>query len=815
MKKLLFNFALLLAIAQGAWAWSGSGTEGSPYQIATTADWNTLVTNVNGGTTYSGTYFKMTANVGTVSTWMTGTFSGTFDGDGYTLTVGYNTSATYCAPFGTLNGATIKNLIVAGNITTSSSKAACIAWTTQGTTYITKCIVRATLNCTATGDASSAGFVAQTATNGASLYITDCAFTGSLTGSGATYVQGFVDYNYSGHTLSFTRCLFAPASVTVNTTDSHPFTRFTPTLNTCYYTHQMGSAQGTDGSGMTAAQLAEALGPDWHVWDGKAVPMARYEIGTTTDWNNLVSAVNGGETYSGTYFKMTANVGTVSTWMTGTFSGTFDGDGKTLTVGYNSSVQKCAPFGKLSGATIQNLKVAGSITTSAKYAAGIAGEIVASSTVNITNCLVSVTINSSVDGDGTHGGFIAVVSSYGQPTITGCVFDGKLLTSNNTTCCGGFVGWPDGTTTIRNSLFAPSQVNVGTTNSATFARNDSWLTLDNCYYTQTLGTAQGKQARTIAAGDYVTTLTVNKGDATATYDVSGITVYSGKGIDYNDGSTTTFYSGSGDAVPLSLAHADATAGQHFANYSVTGGGTLSDNTSNTPTLTMTDANQTISAQYADNPTHSASFATGSGTGGTWTITPSSTPREGETVTVSYTGDHKVKSVTVTNKYAIAHSLATAVVGDIVGSDGNAYSVAEKNKLPVGVSAAGVVTYKSGANGIVVALQNLATMYTWSDASTAAAAYTPAVSGQTWKLGTKDELTNALTEDYTTKYGYITAAGGTFPYGVNIWSATEYEDNPTNLAWRIFVSSNGGTPAWHYYNGVTKDYNCHVRPIIAF
>ena len=91
---------------------------------------------------------------------------------------------------------------------------------------------------------------------------------------------------------------------------------------------------------------------------------------------------------------------------------------------------------------------------------------------------------------------------------------------------------------------------------------------------------------------------------------------------------------------------------------------------------------------------------------------------------------------MTNKYAIAHSLAASVVGDIVGTDGNAYAVAEKDKLPVGVTAAGVVTYKNGENGIVVALQNLATKYSWSDAFTEAAAYTPAVSGQTWKLGTK-------------------------------------------------------------------------------
>ena len=205
----------------------------------------------------------------------------------------------------------------------------------------------------------------------------------------------------------------------------------------------------------------------------------------------------------------------------------------------------------------------------------------------------------------------------------------------------------------------------------------------------------------------------------------------------------------------------------------------------------------------------ASFATGSGGTG-WSISPTSAT-DGTTVTVSYTGENKVKSVTVTNKYAIAHSLAASVVGDIMGTDGNAYAVAEKDKLPVGVSAAGVVTYKSGENGIVVALQNLATKYSWSDAFTAAAAYTPAVSGQTWKLGTKDEMSNAILNDYAIKYGYITAAGGTFPYSNNYWSATEVSGD---RAYRIWVESNG-VPTWHDDDGVTKATECQVRPIIAF
>ncbi len=63
-KKLLFLMFMLVSTTM-AWAWSGSGTSDAPYLIASADDWNTLTTNVNGGTTYSGVYFKQTASFST------------------------------------------------------------------------------------------------------------------------------------------------------------------------------------------------------------------------------------------------------------------------------------------------------------------------------------------------------------------------------------------------------------------------------------------------------------------------------------------------------------------------------------------------------------------------------------------------------------------------------------------------------------------------------------------------------------------------------------------------------------------------------
>jgi hypothetical protein len=82
--------------------------------------------------------------------------------------------------------------------------------------------------------------------------------------------------------------------------------------------------------------------------------------------------------------------------------------------------------------TISGCTVTGEIATNGKYAAGILGIVQGSATIaKITDCVSSVTINSSTAGDGTHGGFVAV-SYPGSTTIEGCLFNGKLLTVGTT-----------------------------------------------------------------------------------------------------------------------------------------------------------------------------------------------------------------------------------------------------------------------------------------------------------------------------------------------------------------------------------------------
>ena len=65
------------------------------------------------------------------------------------------------------------------------------------------------------------------------------------------------------------------------------------------------------------------------------------------------------------------------------------------------------------------------------------------------------------------------------------------------------------------------------------------------------------------------------------------------------------YAGNGEAISLTLSHADAPTGYTFSQYTVEGGGSLDAPTSNSPTLTMTDANQTINVQWSELITYTA------------------------------------------------------------------------------------------------------------------------------------------------------------------------------------------------------------------
>ena len=521
MKKQLFfllTAALMTCFSSTAWAWTGSGTADDPYLIANETDWNTLASN-SSSDNYSGKYFKLTNDI-TVSEMVgisTLYFAGNFDGAGHTLTFNKGTAGSrfseqHCAPFRFIYGATIKCLHIAGTIYTSNQFAGVVG-RTGDTNNIIACRSSLTIDCSKGGDGTNGGFIG--VVEGTRTYFTNCLFDGQLLGGSSDSNGGFCGWSQNG--VTFTNCLFAPSSVTFSASSSKTFSRGNDvSVSNCYYKQQFGDAQGTNAGSMSNEALQEALGIGWEISGGKVVPIislraltgegtqaSPYLIGSATDWDNLAVNVALGETYSGKFFKLTNNI-TVSK-MVGSdqnnhFAGTFDGDGYTLTFNKGTADSRfaenyCAPFRYTRGASLKNLIIAGTIYTSAQFAAVLGN---AHGNTYIDRCRSSIVINSSISGDGTHGGFIGVTDD-GHNYFTNCVFNGKMVGSN-TNSCGGFVGWTDAqygssSSEFTNCLFAPAELTVGSSGSAAFSRgrdnNTANITLTNCYYTTSFGTAQG------------------------------------------------------------------------------------------------------------------------------------------------------------------------------------------------------------------------------------------------------------------------------------------------------------------------------------
>lgn len=321
-------------------------------------------------------------------------------------------------------------------------------------------------------------------------------------------------------------------------------------------------------------------------FQGSGTTLDPYLIPSTAVWNILSTNVSEGNTYSGKFFRQTADISV--TTMVGTssynFRGTYDGDGHTLTVNYNTTADYTAPFRYIYGATFKNLRTAGTMHVTAKFAGGFAGRGNGANT--FYNCRSSVTIDSNREGDGSNGGFIGIMQGSNTSSFEGCVFDGRFV-SPNTSRWGGYIGWSDGNVklSLRNCLFAPTELAMQTTNNLTITRTGDTLgiftTITNTYYTQLLTNKQAKKACSITGASGVTV--ANAGTPTE-YSVSGITGYN-TGLLYGG----VLYGGEDETISLNLS--GSTNGYYAAST-----GTL---TPSAPySLTMTEANSVISTAVA-------------------------------------------------------------------------------------------------------------------------------------------------------------------------------------------------------------------------
>lgn len=168
--------------------------------------------------------------------------------------------------------------------------------------------------------------------------------------------------------------------------------------------------------------------------------------------------------------------------------------------------------------------------------------------------------------------------------------------------------------------------------------------------------------------------------------------------------------------------------------------------------------------------------------------------------------------------ATGHRLRNSIVGEIVGTDGLAYAVEDKNNLPIGVTAAGMVAYKSGPSGLVIALSDESDIMRWSEAESAVAAHTPAVTSYTWRQASLDDWkkmfkANGGREDSSTGLNTaITNAGGNalMTNDKKYWTSTDKEGYPDNA---YYIGLSGSDVTYSYAMG--KTYYSYARACFAF
>ena len=593
----------------------GSGTVEDPYLISNNGEWIWFAQSVTNDTTYANKFLKLTADIAVTE--MVGlyrTFSGTLDGGGHTITLALSGSGQGTALFYLISGATLKNLKVQGTVTTTGYRPTTFAAIVNGNSTISNCWSTVALSSTRANDwVDGGGFVGRVS-SGATLNMTDCAFHGSVTFTeGATTGGGMVGYTQSNATVNLTNCLYSPTSLTLNVSEYNPRVFVSGSvegnLTNCYYNNVAATSvlenQGTDASGMSNEELAAALGPNWKITDGLVVPfLSMYYIGSASEWHAFTTTLNNGTSFNGQTVVLTTDIPTAEEIANGTtavttmasteshpFRGTLDGGGHTITLALSGSGQGTALFYLIEGATLKNLKVQGTVTTSeyrpATFAAFVEGDC------TISNCWCTVAVSSTKANDWVDGGgFVGRVSSSTTLNMAGCAFHGSVTFTPTATTGGGMVGFTQtgAVVNLTDCLYSPTvlSLNVSYYNPCIFVSGYVAGNLNNCYYNDVAATSvlgkQGKLMHSITGDANVTV--VFDGEAT-TYDLSGISAYS-VGMVYD----STLYAGQGDTLSLNLG-CTPPSGYTCVGYEANADTLIG--TANPYTLVMPDEDVTISA----------------------------------------------------------------------------------------------------------------------------------------------------------------------------------------------------------------------------
>ena len=232
-----------------------------------------------------------------------------------------------------------------------------------------------------------------------------------------------------------------------------------------------------------------------------------YLIGSVQDWKDFATLV---ETTPMANAKMTADIdlGTDQTMLGSIeqpYSGTFDGQGFSLTVQLNSTLDGVAPFRRIDNTTIKNLAVAGTITGGI-HCSGLVGGVPENSEYNlISNVMVSATITTT----GSHcGGILGHGGSTLNTTIQDCLFNGTINGRDGGSTVGVIWGWQTyGKANITSCLENGTYTNCSSFDPV-FMAYSAGAVINSTYYV-TGNSTNGTQATTTTLSDGTVTSGLN------------------------------------------------------------------------------------------------------------------------------------------------------------------------------------------------------------------------------------------------------------------------------------------------------------------
>ena len=499
MRKTLLNLCvvtLLSVVSTSAWALSQVN---GVYQIGSAADLKAFADLVNSGTTGASAVLTADIDYTAYTTGYIGTdsrrYSGTFDGQGHTITTNIKTTVQGTGLFGSISGATIKNLVLDGSIESSQKWIGGIGGIARGATNIQNIIVKSTVKFTGGAvDSTCGGLFGDM--EGA-FTVKNCAFLGTINVGSGTNVGGLVSWTGSG---KFYNCLVAPVEIIAGSQKDFVSGGAASTSN-CY---KVANNDAKLASGQLCYQLngSKSGGTDWYQTlstNGYPVPfntskkiyknLSTYvnvdnpvQIGSASDLANFAAIVNDGG--SDLDAVLTADVAPTDYTPIGTdtykYAGTFDGQGHSITLAINSPNTYQGLFGNATGgAVFRNFIIRGSVT-GGQCTAALVGEVKGGGTITVSNVGLEATVSSHASAANKNYIAAFVGNDYGYQVtmnIENCYNIGDVTGSNPTSVIGACT--KDGST-FKNVYNIGNITN--TNGSELFLANNG--TCINCYTTE-------------------------------------------------------------------------------------------------------------------------------------------------------------------------------------------------------------------------------------------------------------------------------------------------------------------------------------------